>query len=368
MSLGQVFRAIDADGRANQNAEQAREERDAKDLALPAVQKAREDETKARKQAFAALRSITANVVERKFAQGAVLTQDDREFLRGIIAQFDAFAEIQGDDADSRAVRAEGRFRVAFLRSTLGQLQEAEKDYDQALSIKRQLAADFPSQPEFRRELGRSLNNRGGLRREAGRLAEAEKDLDQALSIRKQLSADFPRQPDLHNELAGTCVNRALLHQQQGNLAAARRLLVEGRPHHLAALKANPRQPTYRQFYRNHLGVRTVVHARLLEQEDAVRTARARRDLGWNAAADACDAACFLSLCIPIGAEHDKLDARQRKEAARFYADAAMKLVREAVNKGYKDVARLKKDTDLAPLRRQAEFRKIVAELEGKGK
>ena len=62
----------------------------------------REAATKAREQAFAALKSMTADVVERKFAQGAVLTEDDRAFLRGIIAQYDAFAEIKGDDATSR--------------------------------------------------------------------------------------------------------------------------------------------------------------------------------------------------------------------------------------------------------------------------
>src|SRR5262249_36587769 len=80
----------------------ANEERDLKAKAL-------ETETKARQQAFAALRSMTADVVERKFAQGAVLTDDDKAFLRGVIAQFDAFAAIQGDDADSRAARGEGR-------------------------------------------------------------------------------------------------------------------------------------------------------------------------------------------------------------------------------------------------------------------
>ena len=70
------------------------------------------DERRPGEQAFAALRSMTADVVERKFAQRTVLTEDDRAFLRGIIAQYDAFAAIKGDDADSRAVRAEGRLRV----------------------------------------------------------------------------------------------------------------------------------------------------------------------------------------------------------------------------------------------------------------
>src|SRR5262249_16165719 len=154
----------------------------------------------------------------------------------------------------------------------------------------------------------------------------------------------------------------------RGTWAAAKRLLLEGQPHHLAALKANPRHPTYRQFYRKHLAMLTAVHAGLLEREDAVRTAETCRDLGWDAPADAYNAACFLSLCVPIVARHDKLDATQRKEAAQFYGDAAMKLLRDAVSTGYKDVAHMKKDTDLDPLRQQDDFQKLVAELEGKGK
>jgi hypothetical protein len=67
-------------------------------------------------------------------------------------------------------------------------------------------------------------------------------------------------------------------------------------------------------------------------------------------------------------AKHDKLDDGQRKEAARFYGNAAMELLRDAVSKGYKDVAHMKKNTDLDPLRRREGFQKLVAELEGKGK
>jgi eukaryotic-like serine/threonine-protein kinase len=546
LSLWQMFQAIDAESKAVSEGE-------AKDLALAAEKKARE-------QAFAALRTMTDEVVERKFAagQGHTLTDEDRAFLRGVIAQYDAFAAIQGDDADSRAVRAEGRARVGLMRYRLGELKEAEADfdaaiglrkqlaadfptrpefrldlasshtnrgvllqttgrlkeaeadyytalgilkqlaadfptrpefrldlasshnnrgnllggtgrlkeaeadYDAAVSIYNQLAADFPTRPEFRYELGMSHNNRGNLlgdtgrrkeaeadydaalsiykqlaadfptrpqfrqelaashnnrgvllrdtdrlkeaeadydaalgiqkqlaadfptrpefRRElaishttrgnllvaAGRLKEADKDLSEALSIQKQLAADFPNQPDLRNELAGTCVNLAIFHQQQRDWATAKRLLLEGRPHHVAALKASLANPTYRQFYRNHLMVLTRVHAGLLESADAVRTAETRLGLGWDPPADAYDAAGFLSQCIPIVARHDQLDDTQRKDAARFYGDAAMKLLREAVSKGYKDTPRMKQDRALAPLHQREDFQKLVAELEGK--
>jgi tetratricopeptide (TPR) repeat protein len=574
VSLWQMRRAVQAEAAANasagqarlnaeeaqRNAKQAREERDAKGRALTGEQRARRDEAKARQQAFAALHSMTTEVIEKKFAQGTAVTDDDRAFLKGVIAQFDAFAAIKGEDAESRAVRAEGRYRIGLLRYRLGELKQAEKDFDQALGKYAQVAADFPARPEFRQhlakchnnrgvllrdtgrlkeaekdydqalriqmrladqfpsqpefrqelagghnnrgvllmamgrlkeaekdydhalsifkqltadlparpdfrqelatsynnlailliamgrlkeaekdydqalriykrladdlpsrpelrlELARSHNNRGDLLRATGRLHEAEKDFNQALSIgkllaadfpsrpefrrelaashnhrgivlggtgrleaagkdydealriRKQLAADFPDRPDMRNDLAGTCVNTAILHLGYGDWAAAKRLLLEGRPHHLAALKANPSQPTYRQFYRNHLSVLTLVYAGLLEPRQAIQSAETRRHLGWNAPADGYDAACFLSRCIPIMAENGKLDMKQRKEAARFYGDAAMMLLRDAVSKGYTDVARMRKDAALDPLRQRADFKKLLAVLEGKGR
>src|SRR5262249_52938413 len=186
VSLWQMQRALQAEAAANTNADQAR---------LNA-----EEAKRNAKQAFAALRSMTVEVVERKFAQGTALTEDDRAFLRGIIAQYDAFAAIKGDDEDSRWVRAEGRLRVGIMRYRLSELQEAEKDYDQALSIYKQLAADFPSRPEFRQELAVSHNNRGNLLHDTGRLQEAAQAHDQALSIRKQLAADFPSRPEFRRE------------------------------------------------------------------------------------------------------------------------------------------------------------------------
>src|SRR5262249_52430452 len=155
----------------------------------------------------------------------------------------------------------------------------------------------------------------------------------------------------------------AILQQMQENWAAAKRLLLEGRPHHLAALKANSRHPSYQQFYHRHLMVLAAAHAGLLEPQDALRTAETRQDVGWDALADAYYAACFLSLCVPIVAKHDKLDATQRKEAAQLYGDAAMKLLRDAVSKGYKDLAHMKKDADLDPLRQREDFQKLIAEL-----
>jgi hypothetical protein len=167
---------------------------------------------------------------------------------------------------------------------------------------------------------------------------------------------------------AKAAARKALLFQQQRNWADAKKLLLEGQPHDMASLKGNPRHPEYRQSCIDYLGALISVHAGLLEQEHALRTAETCRDLGWDPPTDAYDAACFLSLCIPIVARHDKLDANQRKAASQFYGDRAMKLLRDAVNKGWKSAMHMKKDTDLDPLRQREDFKKPITELEGKGK
>src|SRR5262249_11000090 len=178
--------------------------------------KALEAERKARQQAFAALRSMTADVVERKFAQGAVLTDDDKAFLRGVIAQFDAFAAIQGDDADSRTARVEGRFRVGRIGDGLGEPKEAEADFGAGFAIQKLLAPDFPSRPEYRQVLANSYNDRGVLLRALGRLKETEADFDASLDIRKQLAADFPSRPDYRQDVATGHNNRGVSLKQTG--------------------------------------------------------------------------------------------------------------------------------------------------------
>jgi hypothetical protein len=127
---------------------------------------------------------------------------------------------------------------------------------------------------------------------------------------------------------------------------------------------------TYRLFYRNHLSMLTKVHAELLEQDEALRTAKTRCDLGWDPAADAYDAAGILSACIPLVfvSQQAKLDEAQRHEAAHFYANAAMTMLREAVVSGYRDAAKLTADPAFAPMQAHPEFQKLLAELETAGK
>src|SRR5207237_7571984 len=138
---------------------------------------------------------------------------------------------------------------------------------------------DFSTNPEFRRELANGQDNLGLLLGATGRNKEAETAYADALVLRRQLAADFPNQPDLRNDLAATCVNVALLRLEQRDFRGAKVYLDEAAPHHESALKANSRNPTYRQFYRNNLAARARTNAGLGDPAGAQQSGRKRREL-----------------------------------------------------------------------------------------
>ena len=95
-------------------------------------------------------------------------------------------------------------------------------------------------------------------------------------------------------------------------------------------------------------------HVRWKQPDKAVAAAdRLARDA--TGPSDVYDAACGYALCIPL------TDTPERKER---YAVRAMDLLKQAVAKGYKDVAHLKSDTDLDALRQRDDFKLLLKELE----
>ncbi|MCS6975661.1 MAG: tetratricopeptide repeat protein, partial [Gemmatales bacterium] len=297
------------------------------------------------------------------FTSFGQLSKAENDYQRAL-ALYQAFTSEYPFHSECRANMANTHNNLAILYWRRNQLPEAEKEFGAAIEIEKRLVGDFPARPDFRMDLARTLSNRASVYLQKGMLKEAESDLIGAVDLQMQLVNQFSDQPDRHNELAGTCVNLALLLRQRGDLAGAKQRLLAGRPHHLAALAADPRRQDYRQFYHNHLRLLAEVHASLLEREDVLRLTSVRRDVGWHPASDAYSAACTLCRCCDIVEKHDMLDAEQQQAARQFYADHAMAMLRDAVSKGFRDAKRLRQDPALAPLRDRQDFQALLAELE----
>jgi tetratricopeptide (TPR) repeat protein len=178
----------------------------AEDQAKTALVEARQ----AGQQTLEALHALTDEVLERLMTRQMQLTEQDRAFLRKVLGYYEGFAATRGDGPESRAIRAEGYYRVGVIRTHLGEWQDAQSAYEHALALYQQLADDFPTQPDYRLNLARSHHDLGRFR---GHRGAVEAEYNQALALYQQLVADFPRNGIYR-------VNLATVHDNRGEFLA----------------------------------------------------------------------------------------------------------------------------------------------------
>jgi serine/threonine-protein kinase len=257
---------------------------------------------------------------------------------------------------------------LAILQVKTGRAREAETPYRDAQALYQRLADDFPEVPDYRRELALSQNNLGNLFADTSRPKEAEAAYKDAQQNYKALVAEFPEVPDYRARVANALVGLAELAQGRKDYRAARQLLAEAQPHLQRALAVNHKHPFYRAVFREH---RRDLAATLLELGEHTGAAEAAADLAriaFEPASDAYKAACFFSRCIPLAEKDNILPPAQRQALVRSYGDQALEAMQQALAKGYKELANLKKDKDLDPLRQREDFKKLLTELEVKPK
>jgi tetratricopeptide (TPR) repeat protein len=221
---------------------------------------------------------------------------------------------------------------------------------------------------QYRRELALSHDNLGRLLHKLGQPVEAGNAYREALNIQAQLVQEFPKMPEYHHDLAATMVHKAILLRQNKKLDLARRLLEEALPHHQTALQAAPGNVFYREFLRNNRWLLAQVLVDMGEHAAAGETAGQLIQAAVDPGNDIYNAACIFSRCVPLAGRDSRLAESERKEKAQAYADRALATLRQAVQNGYQDIANMKSDTDLDPLRVRPEFQKLLKDLEARPK
>jgi serine/threonine protein kinase/tetratricopeptide (TPR) repeat protein len=165
----------------------------------------------AQEQAMDALRATTDEVVEKLLGAKPALGPTEIEFLESTLKRWQTFAAQQGKSELARRARAEGARRVAYLGHTLGHNDAARAGYHDAIAGYAQLAADYPTVPQYRLELAKSHNSLGILLKDLGQHAEAEAAWRHALAIQEKLAADYPAVPRYRLDLASSHNNLGTL-------------------------------------------------------------------------------------------------------------------------------------------------------------
>jgi serine/threonine protein kinase/tetratricopeptide (TPR) repeat protein len=265
---------------------------------------------------------------------------------------------------DYRLELASATNNFAYLLTRQGNDAAAEEPYRQVLELRKGIVKQGGPIPENLRELAMSYHNLAWVHRVTGRPKEAESLWRDSLEIWRQLLADLPHVPDYHDGLAGALGNVAKLQNQRGEFAAAAALLESARPHLEAALDARPKDRGFRESHRDYFVTLGENKLGLADHVGAAATAAELARFAFEPAKDQYSAASLLARCVKLASKDATLPEARRDELAQNYSQQALAFLRQAVMHGFKDLARLKEDADLEPLRAKEEFRKLVADLE----
>jgi serine/threonine-protein kinase len=310
-----------------------------------------------------------------------------------LAADFPAVPEYRQELAGSHT-------NLGALLTSMSKMPAAEAQCRRAISLQERLAADFPTVPEYRHELARSHNTWGNLLDDLGQRQEAEAAYRRAITLWEQLAANFPNVPAYAVDLGGGYCNYGNLLSGRGEAAASLVMYSKAVATLRPVLDREPRLGTARLFLRNAHASRAMALGRLGRHAEALadwnqalvlndeRSPEGRLRL-WRAAslaragqhteataavegvlkpgnADSLtlyNAACVYALAA---AQTAKQAAPPHTSSLRAeqYARRAVDLLRQALQKGYKHVAHLKKDSDLDALRQREDFRQLLAELD----
>jgi serine/threonine protein kinase/tetratricopeptide (TPR) repeat protein len=244
----------------------------------------------------------------------------------------------------------------------------AEEPFRESLELRKAILRNAGPVPGYRHELARAYYFLGHVHSLTNRPMEAESEWQAALTLWRQLAIDSPKVPDFANGLGSTLTSLAELHNKRGEFAAAVDLLAEARAPLQAALDVRPQDREYRDSHHDYLLALGKCRLGLADHVQAATTAEELVRFAFEPAEDNYEAASLFGGCAVLATKDAKLAEAKRKELAQDYGDRALALLRQAVERGYKDAERINKDSHLEPLRERDEFRKLLAQIASKEK
>ena len=239
-----------------------------------------------------------------------------------------------------------------------GQLPGAEESLVRSNALFKALAAEIDRTPDFRLKCAAARYNLGEWSASARKDPEAEAAFGESVGLFAGLADDFPKLPYYRALLGQSLANFALLRMAQGRPGDARTLLERAVEAERAVFAATPRDDAVRETLRQYLAtladvlVRQGAHAEATRAVEDVRQVAAK--LPWDRPA----MARLLVRCIALVEADARLTPNQRAVHAGDYADRAIALLRESIEREG-DAARLLEDDAFSPLRDRDGFKTL---------
>jgi tetratricopeptide (TPR) repeat protein len=274
---------------------------------------------------------------------------------------------------DIRVLLGHSLWDLAGLLSSAGRNDEAEQSLRGALETFEDLAASSPKNFWYRQEQGFAHWRVGWLMNQVGRPAEAVEPFRRALVIYRQLAEDDPktlvyriRLAQSYNELA-----QALVRQGKQAEAAVESENAAAEFTKVIAMKPDAGEGwSGRAFVHFH---RQQWEAAIADFSKAIELAPQVHSNWWHRGHAYLNLAQWEKAAADFGYVTDHWQEGGRGWYLRAVAlanlnqaEGAMADLRQAVTKGFDDVALMTNDSRLAPLRAREDFGKLLQEVEPK--
>jgi serine/threonine protein kinase/tetratricopeptide (TPR) repeat protein len=253
------------------------------------VNDARVAKTREQEQTRRALNTMTDDVIGELIAKRARLRDKERKFLLKVRGLYEALATRLGDTQESRAVAAEGQFRLARIRDFLGEPAAAEAGYRRAIALYQGLVSEFPAVAVYRDELAQSQSSLGLLSRDLEKLPQAMSAFREAVALWSALAGEFPAEKEFRYRRAVAQLNHGLALGDFGKKAEAKEAYGQAIAGLARLVREDPKNALYRYALANGYTNLGLVWSDLGKEEAAERAYEGAIALRKKLAADAPD-------------------------------------------------------------------------------
>ncbi len=253
------------------------------------------------------------------------------------------------DDPKHQRDLASVRHNMATITATP---QEALQLYERAKAFRQKLAEMHPENTAYQDDLGTTLLCIGELLARTGRRDEA---IDQYIRAEEYLRVAHERAPAINQHR----VRLLLVQSKHAALLVEMQRFADAVSVWTEAMESAQGRSLVRVRFDRAYGLVQMGDAPAAIAE--VRETLPQLEAGPD---DIYNAACVYSLAIVQVHRDNALDSTERESRVEQYGRQAVALLRQAVAKGFDDVALVRKDQDLDSLRQRQDFQAFLGEIE----
>jgi serine/threonine-protein kinase len=275
-------------------------------------------------------------------------------------------AEAHPDVTQFQSDLAQSYQDIGSIHRASGHTSAALASFEHARAIRQQLADSVPASAAAQSELAQSYNSLGFLQHETGNLAAALASLERARAILQKLADANPAVTQFQGDLAANYQSTGSMQDQTGHPAEARASYDRARAILQKLADANPTLTLYQSrlaMSHAYIGQSQQRSGRPAEAAAEFRRAIAIMERLCTLQPDGYNLynlACFRSLLCAIAAKPGSGLSSTDVEGLGGQAIAALQ---RAVAAGFRDLAFMRKDTDLDGVRSRSDFTLLLLDL-----